>query len=162
MNSAVSCDVTPCSLIKVYRRFGREYCNSPCNLADLFLNPEDGIRPFLWNVSEHIPYYTAPEDSIISSLSFISLSTSHIAYYYYLIQLQMDFTRWQCYYNETQHRNTNITQNNTPHSNKTQHKKLNNKGHITHNEYDRACSCYVRRRTFKWYLISWIEALSKF
>jgi hypothetical protein len=30
-----------------------------------------------------------------------------------------------------------IKQNNTPHSNKTQHKKYaNNKGHITHNEYN--------------------------
>jgi hypothetical protein len=32
---------------------------------------------------------------------------------------------------------THITQNNTPHSNKTQHTKLqNNKGHTTHNEYN--------------------------
>jgi hypothetical protein len=31
------------------------------------------------------------------------------------------FIRWQWYYNKTEYTNTQITQNNTPRSNKTQH-----------------------------------------
>jgi hypothetical protein len=46
------------------------------------------------------------------------------------------FTRWQWYYNKTQH-TTHITQNN--HHTQTKHSTqnyTNNKGHTTHNEYN--------------------------
>jgi hypothetical protein len=75
-----------------------------------------------------IPGGTAPNDGP----SLCRMSKNH-----YLIELHICFTRWQWYYKDTTHRNTHITQNNAPHSDKTQHTKphTNNKGHITHNEY---------------------------
>jgi hypothetical protein len=45
----------------------------------------------------------------------------------------MGFTQWQLYHNKTQHKNTHITQNITP---RTAQSYTNNKGHITHNEYN--------------------------
>jgi hypothetical protein len=41
-----------------------------------------------------------------------------------MLELQMGFTQWQCYYNKTQHTDTPVTQNNTPRSNKTQRTDL--------------------------------------
>jgi hypothetical protein len=47
-------------------------------------------------------------------------------YYYYIFNCKWAFARWQWYYNKTQHVQTRYsTQSYT-----------NNKGHITHNEYN--------------------------
>jgi hypothetical protein len=53
--------------------------------------------------------------------------------YYCLIELQMDFTRWQWYYNKTQHVKIHITQNITPRSNKTAHKATQTVKDTLHN-----------------------------
>jgi hypothetical protein len=51
------------------------------------------------------------------------------------------FTRWQWYYNKTQHTNTHITQNNTPCSNKTQHTEL----HTTRYEHNTSIADFLRK-----------------
>jgi hypothetical protein len=61
-------DVMPCSLVEVYRHFGRTYClhlhgkSLPSNqqklaasLLDLLFNPEDGGSTFTWNVGKLLP-----------------------------------------------------------------------------------------------------------
>jgi hypothetical protein len=54
-------------------------------------------------------------------------------YYYYLTELQMASTRWQWYYNKTQHTKVNISHKITQHSTQSY---TNNIGHITHKEYN--------------------------
>jgi hypothetical protein len=61
-------------------------------------------------------------------------------YYYYLFVVQIGFCpeAVALQYDIT-HKNTHISQNITPRSNKTKHNTqsyTNNKGHITHNEYN--------------------------
>jgi hypothetical protein len=46
VKSSVFRDITPCSLLKVNRRFG-----GTCHLRDLFFDPEDEGNMFLRNVS---------------------------------------------------------------------------------------------------------------
>jgi hypothetical protein len=43
-----------------------------------------------------------------------SFFLKRLHFYYILIELQMDFTWWQWHYKKAQHKNTHITQNNTP------------------------------------------------
>jgi hypothetical protein len=64
----------------------------------------------------------------------------YVIFYYYFIIIIIIYLNckcvsklWQWYYNKTQHTNTHITQNNTPHSTRSY---TNNKGHIAHNEYN--------------------------
>jgi hypothetical protein len=63
----------------------------------------------------------------------------YLNYYYYLIELQVDFARWQWSYNKTQ-RNTQKytcrTKQYTMLKQNTTHSYTNNSGHITHNEYN--------------------------
>jgi hypothetical protein len=73
LTSTVSCDVTPCCLVEVYRRFGSTYClhfqvrtvilasNRVRMLKplDLLFNPEDGGTTFHRNAGKHLPDYTA-------------------------------------------------------------------------------------------------------
>jgi hypothetical protein len=58
-------DITNCSRIEFYRRFGETYCCVPCivllsgYLLGLLLNSENGRNTVLRNVDELLPYYVA-------------------------------------------------------------------------------------------------------
>jgi hypothetical protein len=71
-----------------------------------------------------------------SGLNNFSQATSMV--YYYLIKLQMGFTRWQWYYNKIQDTKIHISHKITHHvqiKHSTQSSE-DNKGHITHKEYN--------------------------
>jgi hypothetical protein len=73
-------DVTPCSLVELYERFGGTYClrlqnrrvNSLCLLGLLF-GPEDGGSTFLRNVVKRLPYVhgaTPPQYGVLQNKTF--------------------------------------------------------------------------------------------
>jgi hypothetical protein len=79
-------------------------------------------------------YNAGNDDENISQKfgSFFSSKFAYYYYYYYYLNCKWVFTRWQWYYNKTQHKN------NTHHT-QTKHSTQNytdNKGHTTHNEYN--------------------------
>jgi hypothetical protein len=68
----------------------------------------------------------------------VSVLYYYYYYYYHLIELQMDFIRWQWYYNKTQYTNIHISHKISHHT-QTKHNTqsyTNNKGHITHNKHN--------------------------
>jgi hypothetical protein len=71
-------------------------------------------------------------------MNFIQSFSKCYLFFIYLIELQMDLTRWQWYCNETQHTKIYVSQNIAHHA-QTKHSTrsyTNNKGHITHNKYN--------------------------
>jgi hypothetical protein len=66
-------------------------------------------KPYLYSASI---LRLANSESNLNVAMFISNN-----YYNYLFQLRMGFTLWQGYYSKTQHTNTHVTQNDTPHQN---------------------------------------------
>jgi hypothetical protein len=87
---------------------------SKCTKSGAFLNQDRQWLLWRRHSSMDRAFYCAESECV--------MLLSRINYYYYLIEIQMVFfTRWQWCNNNTQHKNTRITQNNTPCTYKTAH-----------------------------------------
>jgi hypothetical protein len=85
--------------------------------------------------SRHLSGVTEESHERPVSIAGVSIRIIIYCYYHYLIELQMGFYPVTVVPQDTTQKDTHVTLNDTPRSNKTQHTSYtNNRGHITRNE----------------------------